>query len=130
EKTEPDFVRFGTCGPEVHKLAQVCRPLRHLPCDRAVDRDGVSCDIFQNPVISGGLSPGVMFRLQAVNRNDDQHMLQPRPLAWNLPHRAGHDVRSNAARIELRQNFIELTKPDERFAADDRDVQWLMTIEE
>ena len=53
-----------------------------------------------------------------------------RPLRRDRPHRAGDQLRVDAPLGQPRQNLIQLAEADERLAADDRDVQRLVLVDE
>src|SRR5688572_7199902 len=93
-------------------------------------RDLVTLDVLQNARVGGGLTAGVMFRLQPVDGDADLQAPQRRPREWNGPHRAGHDLDEEAAIGELRQNDIELAIPHQRFPANQRNMQWAQPIDE
>ena len=71
-----------------------------------------------------------MFRLQAVDGYGNLQSIDRAPRRRDGPHRARDDLRVDAARRELRQNRVELAIPHERLAADDRHVEWTMSIDE
>jgi hypothetical protein len=52
-----------------------------------------------------------------------------RPLGRDRPDGAGDDLGVDAARGQLRQDVVQLAEPDERLAADDRDVNRLLLVD-
>ena len=98
EEADPDLVPFRCRGaPEIHEVAQISWPLRHLPRDGAVNRDLMARDVLQNAFVCRGLPPYIVFRRQAVDRYDYEQLLYFRPLERNWPHRAGHYVSADSA---------------------------------
>ena len=87
-------------------------------------------DVLEDAIVGGRLAPLVVLRLETV---DGYHHLQARdrrPLDWDRPDRAGDHLRVDASLGQLGQDLVELSKPDERFTADDRDVNGPVVIDE
>src|SRR3954467_875618 len=57
-------------------------------------------------------------------------MGQGRKLCWNLADRAGDQLGEDATAGQYRQQDLEFLVPHQRFAADDRDVQRLLLIDQ
>src|SRR5688572_7804374 len=87
-------------------------------------------DVLQDAIVGGGLAPLIVLRLQAVYRDVHLHARDRRPFDRNRPDRTGDDLRINAALGEPRQDVVELSKPDQRFAADDRDMDGPMRVDQ
>src|SRR5947208_1547122 len=54
-------------APELEKLSEVSRTFRHLARDRAMNRDPVTGDVFQDVRVGCRFAPGVVLWLQAVD---------------------------------------------------------------
>ncbi len=123
-ETHPDSPDRGNLRPEPDERLDVALPPRHLARDGAVRGDAVMpFDVAQDAVVGGRRAPGIVFRLEAVDRHRDVEVADRRPLDRDRPHGARHDLRVDAHRRESRQQAGELAVADQRFAADDRDVQ-------
>ena len=92
-------------------------------------RDLVPGDVLEDAFVGGRRAANVVFGRQSVDRHHDLQPAHAGPFGWNRPNRAGHDLGMNPARGELRQDLPELAIAHQRLAADDRDVQRLVTID-
>ena len=116
--------------PEFRELLEVAVAAHLLSRDRAVHADVVSLDVLEDALVGGGFAPLVVLGLQAVDRDDELKPAEARPLDGNRPHGARDELRVDAHLGHARKNFVELAKANERLAADDRDVQRLVFVEE
>src|SRR5213593_789541 len=117
KQAHPDLFNLRAFGPELHKFGEVTGPLRHLTCDRAVDRDFAAIDTFQNAIVCRRSAAFVMFRSQTIDGDNDLYIFQSLPLARDFPDGAGYDVGANVPFVELRQDLIQFPESDERFTA-------------
>src|SRR5262249_46352045 len=101
----------------------------HLAGDSAVDRNRVAFDVVQDAVIRCGFSANVMFSRQSIDRYSDREQFRFRPLDWNRSNRARHKLNHDSPRLELRENLVQLTKPNERLPANNGNVQRLVLID-
>mgnify|MGYP003694771159 CR=1 FL=1 len=129
-QAHPDLLGVGLRLPELQELFDVSRPFDLLPRHGAMDGDVVAGDVFEDAVVGGRRPPGVVLGLQAVDRHDNLQPPQAAPADRNLAHGARHELRVDAAGGQDRQQRVELAIPDQRFAADDRQVQRAMAIHE
>ena len=106
KQAHPDLFDLLAFGPELHEFTKVTWPLGHLTSDRAVDRDFAAIDSFQNAIICRRFAALVMFWSQTVDGDDDLHVFQSVPLAWDFPDSAGDDVSANAPFVELWQDLV------------------------
>src|SRR5438270_893317 len=81
-------------------------------------------------IVGRGCAADVVLGLQSVDRDDDRELRQSAPGNRDLANRARHELHPDAALREHRQNRVELAVPDERLAADDRQMQRAKTIDE
>lgn len=128
EHTEPHFFDFRARCPELQKVAKVAGAFHHLACHRAVDGDFLSSDIFQNAIVGGGSAASVVFRLQAVNGNDDVEARQGGPSGVQGAKSAGDDLHVDSTCEQLRNERFEFAITNQRIAADQRQMQGLEAI--
>ena len=86
--------------------------------------------MLEDALVGGRRPPRVVLGLQAVDRHDEREARQAAPLERNLAHRARHELHVDAALGQQRQQRVQLAVAHQRFAADDRDVQRTMAIDE
>src|SRR5205823_12107660 len=92
--------------------------------------DLVPLDVLEDAVVSRGRPPLVVLGLQAVDRDDDREAEEAVPVLRNLADGARHELGVDAALRKLRQDHVELAVADERLAADDRDVERPLTVDQ
>src|SRR5687767_14504153 len=90
----------------------------------------MALDVFQYAVVGRRLAALVVLVLESVDRDGYQQAGQTDIHARDRPHGDGHELRMYVSCSELRQNLIQLTIAHQRLAADDRDVQRPMMIDE
>src|SRR5262249_54953940 len=90
----------------------------------------VPLDVLENAIVGGRRSARVVFGLQAVDRDADLQATDGRPGLRDRAHRAGHELRVDAALGELRQEHVELAEAHERLAADNREVNRILFVDD
>jgi hypothetical protein len=95
-----------------------------------MDGDGVSLDVLQDAIVGGRRAADVVFGLETIDRHDDLETLQRSPFDRHRAHGARHDLCVDPPRRHPWQDFTELAIADEWLAADDRDVNRAVFIDE
>ena len=127
---DPNPIHFGTGAPERDIFFEIAGALEHRTSDHPVNIDFAAFDIFQDAFVGGGLTADVVVFGKAVNRDGDADAWELHPLSWNRDDCAGDDQRENIHAAENRENAAEFFVADERFAADQRNVNGLVLADE
>ena len=128
-QTEPDRAHARVFRPVSRELLEISRT---LTCCRVT----VQCTVMRWPWIC--LRSGRRSRACAAHRAPAAgHRWKQRfasgaadPFLRYRPDGAGHQLCVDTPLCKLRQDMVELAKPDERLAPDDREVQGAMPIDE
>src|SRR5450759_3269703 len=84
----------------------------------------------EDAVVRRGGAPNVVFRLKPVDRHADLQTPDRRPFGRNRADRAGHAVGVDAALGELRQDGVLLTEAHQLLAADDRNLDGVLLVDD
>ena len=122
-QAHPEHAGVDVRLPEPQELFEVARPTDLLAFHRAVHRDLMSCDVFENSIVRRRRAPLVMFGRQSVHGHDDLQAAKACPLAGNGPHGARDELCVDVTCRQYRENGAELAIADERLSADDGHVQ-------
>jgi hypothetical protein len=122
EEADPDLRHLVAGRPEADELFEVAVALHLLAGDGAVHRDLVPGDVLLNAIVGRRRAPHVVFGLQAIDRHHDLQTPDLCELGRNRTHRAGHQLRVDAAVGEQRQDLLQFAIAHQRLAADDRHV--------
>jgi hypothetical protein len=76
------------------------------------------------------MAPGIVFRLETVDRYHDIQFLECRPTGGDDPERTGDDLRVHSATFYLRQQLFDFPVPHQRIATDERYVERFVLIDE
>jgi hypothetical protein len=95
-----------------------------------MDSDVLALDVAQDFLVRCGLSPEIVFGLEAVDGNGDAHERERCPGTRDRSERAGHDLHMNAALDQLRQESVDLTVANQGIPADDGEVERLVSIDQ
>src|SRR5207247_577376 len=125
-----DALDLRPLRPETEELLQITLPARLLFRDRAVDDDLVPGDVLENALVGGRRAADVMLRLQPVDRDDNLQAIETVPFRGNLSDGARDHLGENAAPGHDWQQRVELAISHERLAADQRDMQRTMTVDQ
>src|SRR5262249_36822442 len=98
-----ELLDVGVLAPEPNELLEIAVPLRLLPRHGTVDRDLVSSDVLQDPIVGRWRPSHIVLRLEPIDRDDNLQAPQAGPLDRNRPHRARDELRMDALRRKLRQ---------------------------
>ena len=125
-----DLSGFLPRRPEPQKLLEVTGAVHLLPRHGAVNRDLVSGDVLEDPIVGRRRPARIVLRLQTVDRHDDRESGQPAPLPRDLAHRTRDELHVDAPPGQNRKKDVQLAIPHERLAADDREVERPMAIDQ
>src|SRR5262249_43633219 len=92
--------------------------------------DVVAGDVFENSWIRRRRAAGIVLGLQTVDRHNDRKPIDSAPLRGNFADRTGHELNVNSARGEEREKRVQLAISNERFAADNGQVERPVMIDE
>lgn len=127
---DPDTVHFRARAPEGDIFFEVTGAFEHRACDDPVNVDFAAFDIFENAFVGGGLAADVVVLGEAVDRDGDADARQLHPFDGDGNDGAGDDEGENIHAAEDGENAAELFVADERFAADEGNVNRFVLADE
>src|SRR5262249_40827823 len=98
---------------------EIIRLSGHLTRDRAMYRDRVAFNVFQDSLIGCRRSPDIVIGLQTIDRDNQVKTLNAGPGRRNLADRARHELDFDAEAAQLRQKDVKLAKAHQRLSAYD-----------
>src|SRR5262245_43052040 len=90
----------------------------------------MTLDVLQDAVVCRGLPSRVMFSGQSVNGNHEIHLFNRGPFDRNRTHGARHNLNVHIASFDLRKDLSDFLIADKGFAADERNVNWSIRIDQ
>jgi hypothetical protein len=130
EDAHPDLAGFRAVAPEAEELFEVAGPAGDLSGDGAVDGDFGLSEVFEDALVGCGGAAEVVFGLEAVDRDDDIQAFEAGPVSGNGTEGAGDDLEMDAAAVDLGEQSFEFAEAHEGIAADERDVEGAMFVDE
>ena len=123
---DPNAIHFGPSAPERDVLLEIAGAFEHRARDHPVHVDFAAFDIFQDAFVGSGLTADVVVFGKAVDRDGDTNARELHPLDGNGNHGTGDHQRENIHAAENRENAAEFFVTDERFAANQGNVNRLV----
>jgi len=127
---DPNAIHFGPGAPERDVLLEIAGAFEHRARDDPVNVDFAAFDIFQDAFVGSGLTADVVVFGKAVDRDGDTNARELHPLDGNGNHGAGDHQRENIHAAENRENAAEFFVTNERFAANQGNVNRLVLADE
>src|SRR5690242_12665959 len=93
-----------------------------------MDRDPVSFDVLENPLVGRGLAACVMVGLETVDGDNDIEPGEVIPVFRNGAKGAGDKLHVDATSVERGKDLLQFPIPNHRVAANERDMERAMTI--
>ena len=127
---DPNAIHLGPSAPERDVLLKIPRAVEHRTRDHPVNVDFTAFNIFQDAFVGGGLTTDVVVFGKAVDRDGDADARELHPFDRDRDHGARHHQCKNIHAAQYGKNAAELFVADERFAADERNVNGLVLADE
>ena len=128
EQTEPHLPDLLARGPELQEFLEIPRPLHHLTRDGAMHGHLVARDVLNDPIVGRGCAPGIVLRLQSVDRDHHVQFRHADEGRRQDTKRARHHLNVNPTINQLRHHRFEFAVAHQRIAAHQRKVQWLQAV--